>query len=111
MSRKDKKAAPVVQSVQPAGIFVPLWLYETRSINANEKFLLLEINKEDKGAGCKVDVDRFTAFLEVTKPTTLKYLANLKEKGYIVEEPCDDKGNMVLKIHFNWHTGTLFVVK
>lgn len=73
------------------GIWIPKEIYLNKSLNWNEKILLIEIDSLDNAQGCFSSNKHFAEFLGVTERAVTGMIAKLKELGYISQSSFDGR--------------------
>ena len=73
------------------GIWIPKEIYLNKSLNWNEKILLIEIDSLDNEQGCFSSNKHFAEFLGVTERAVTGMIAKLKKLGYISQSSFDGR--------------------
>ena len=78
------------------GIWIPIEIWQDRSLSWNEKILLMEIDSfTSKGHECYISNEYIAELLGVTDRCARKYLSHLKEIGYLREVRFDGRKRYV----------------
>ena len=78
------------------GIWIPIEIWQDRSLSWNEKILLMEIDSfTSKGHECYISNEYIAELLGVTDRCARKYLSHLKEVGYLREVRFDGRKRYV----------------
>lgn len=74
------------------GIWIPIEIWQDRSLSWNEKILLMEIDSfTSKGHGCYFSNNYIAELLGVTDRCARKYISHLKDVGYLREVSFDGR--------------------
>ena len=75
---------------QTKGIWIPIEIWEDKSLSWNERILLLEIDSfTTKDKDCFISNEYIANLLNVSETTANKILSSLIEKGYVIKTAFD----------------------
>lgn len=78
------------------GIWIPIEIWQDKSLSWNEKILLMEIDSfTSKGHECYISNEYIEDLLGVTERCARKYMSHLKEIGYVREVRFDGRKRYV----------------
>lgn len=81
---------------QCKGIWIPIEIWENKSMSWNEKILFLEIDSyTSKNKDCYISNEYIAEFLGVTETSANKILSSLISKGYVVKTKFDGRRRYV----------------